>query len=69
MQAMRATQDGVWHCLSGPEAGLDPERDCMPTGQSAGGIHEVKPCRAIIDDILAQAESIVGRLPTVVHTP
>ncbi|TMA81774.1 MAG: nitronate monooxygenase [Deltaproteobacteria bacterium] len=65
LQAMRATQDGVWHCLAGPEAGLDPERDCMPTGQSAGGIREVKPCREIIADILAQAESILGRLPTV----
>ncbi len=67
MQAMRATQDGVWHCLAGPEAGLDPERDCMPTGQSAGGIHEVKPCRDIIAGIVAQAESILGRLPKVAH--
>ena len=29
------------------------------------GIREVKPCREIIADILAQAESILGRLPTV----
>jgi enoyl-[acyl-carrier protein] reductase II len=65
MQAMRATQDGVWRSLAGPDAGLDPERDCMPAGQSAGGIHEVKPCGAIITDILAQAESILGRLPSV----
>jgi enoyl-[acyl-carrier protein] reductase II len=63
MQAMRATQDGVWRSLAGPDAGLDPERDCMPAGQSAGGIHEVKPCREIIGEILAQAESILTRLP------
>jgi NAD(P)H-dependent flavin oxidoreductase YrpB (nitropropane dioxygenase family) len=49
------------------EAGLDPERDCMPTGQSAGGIHAVKPCRDIITDIVAQAESILGVLPKVAH--
>jgi enoyl-[acyl-carrier protein] reductase II len=64
MQAMRATQDGVWRTLAGPEAGLDPERDCMPAGQSAGGIHEVKPCREIIADVLRQAETILATLPT-----
>src|SRR3954451_2706661 len=37
MQAARATQDGVWHVIAGPETGLDAERDCMPAGQSAGG--------------------------------
>ncbi len=63
LQAMRATQDGVWNTLTGPAAGLDPERDCMPAGQSAGGIREVKPCREIIDDILRQAEAILARLP------
>ena len=63
MQAMRATQDGVWNTLTGPEAGLDPNRDCMPAGQSAGGIHEVRPCRAIIDDIIAQASAIIAGLP------
>jgi enoyl-[acyl-carrier protein] reductase II len=64
MQAMRATQDGVWRTLVGPDAGLDPERDCMPAGQSAGGIHEVKPCREIIADVLRQAESVLASLPT-----
>jgi enoyl-[acyl-carrier protein] reductase II len=63
MQAMRATQDGVWNTLVGPEAGLDPNRDCMPAGQSAGGIHDVRPCRAIIDDIVAQASAIIAGLP------
>jgi enoyl-[acyl-carrier protein] reductase II len=63
LQAMRATQDGVWNTLTGPEAGLDPERDCMPAGQSAGGIHEVKPCREIIADIVRQAEAVLARLP------
>jgi enoyl-[acyl-carrier protein] reductase II len=63
MQAMRATQDGVWRTLVGPEAGLDPDRDCMPAGQSAGGIHQVKPCREIIADVLRQAETILASLP------
>ncbi len=64
MQAMRASQDGVWNTLIGPEAGLDPNRDCMPAGQSAGGIHEVKPCRDIIIEIVEQAAAIVAKLPS-----
>ncbi len=63
MQATRATQDGVWNTLVGPGAGLDPNRDCMPAGQSAGGIHDVRPCREIIDDIVAQASAIIAGLP------
>jgi enoyl-[acyl-carrier protein] reductase II len=63
MQALRATQDGVWHTLAGPEAGLDPDRDCMPAGQSSGGITAVKPCGEIIRDIIQQAEAVLGALP------
>jgi enoyl-[acyl-carrier protein] reductase II len=63
MQAARATQDGVWHIGSGPDAGFDVERDCMPTGQSAGGIAAVRPCRDIIREIVAQAEAILNGLP------
>ena len=63
MQALRATQDGVWHTLAGPQAGLDPDRDCMPAGQSSGGITTVKSCREIIDDVVSQAEAILARLP------
>ena len=65
MQAAVATQDGVWHVISGPETGLDPERDCMPAGQSAGGITVVKPCRDIITDIVRHAETILAGLPSV----
>jgi len=63
MQAARATQDGVWHIGSGPAAGFDADRDCMPTGQSAGGIAAVKPCREIVTEIVAQAERILADLP------
>jgi NAD(P)H-dependent flavin oxidoreductase YrpB (nitropropane dioxygenase family) len=63
MQAARATQDGVWHIGVGPAAGFDVDRDCMPTGQSAGGIAAVKPCREIVTGIVAQAERILADLP------
>ncbi len=63
LQAARATQDGVWNIGLGPDAGFDTARDCMPTGQSAGGIARVQPCRDIVVDIVAQAETILRTLP------
>jgi enoyl-[acyl-carrier protein] reductase II len=63
MQAARATQDGVWNIGVGTEGAFDVERDCMPTGQSAGGIARVQPCRDIIAGVVAQAESILRTLP------
>ena len=63
MQAARATQDGVWTIGAGPAAGFDVERDCMPTGQSAGGIARVQSCQEIVAGIVAQAESILRSLP------
>jgi enoyl-[acyl-carrier protein] reductase II len=63
MQAARATQDGVWNIGAGPAAGFDPDRDCMPTGQSAGGITAIRPCRDIVRGIVAEAEAILRDLP------
>lgn len=63
MQAARATQDGVWHIGVGAEGDFDADRDCMPTGQSAGGITSVQPCRRIVEDVVSQAEAILRGLP------
>lgn len=64
MQAARATQDGVWNIGAGPESQVfDPDRDCMPTGQSAGGIASITPCRDIVASVMAQAEAVLAALP------
>lgn len=63
LQAARATQDGVWKIGLGAGGDFDVERDCMPTGQSAGGITSVKPCRRIVEDVVAEAETILRGLP------
>ena len=63
LQAARATQDGVWNIGAGPAAGFDVARDCMPTGQSAGGIASVQPCGDIVAGIMAQAEAVLCGLP------
>ncbi len=61
-QVLAAQQAGVWKILVGPDAGFDEDRDCMPAGQGAGGIKAIKPCKEIIDDIVAEAREILTRL-------
>ncbi len=63
MQAIRSINDGVFH-LGGDELteGIDPERECYPAGQSTGGIHEITPAGDILRGIVAQAETILGRI-------
>jgi enoyl-[acyl-carrier protein] reductase II len=63
MQAARATQDGVWNIGIGADGDFDVARDCMPTGQSAGGIARVQPCHEIVTGIVTQAEAILRALP------
>ena len=49
--------------MAGPEGGpLDPESDCMPCGQGAGGIHELLSCRQIVEGVVAEARSTLERL-------
>ena len=45
------------------EAEADPERTCFPAGQGVGGFHEIKPAAALLHEIVAQAEGVLGSLP------
>ncbi len=38
-----------------------PKRACFPAGQGCGGVHEIKSCREIVDEIMSQAEGILER--------
>jgi hypothetical protein len=35
-------------------------------GQGSGAIHDVKPAREIIQDIMAEAEAVIARMASVV---
>jgi enoyl-[acyl-carrier protein] reductase II len=59
--ALSARED-VLTALRGAESEVDTARDCMPCGQGAGAIRDVLSCREIIQQTLAQAESVIGRL-------
>ncbi|HYD44283.1 MAG TPA: nitronate monooxygenase family protein [Phenylobacterium sp.] len=61
MQAMISSQAGVMGGIGGQIEGLDPDRSCFAMGQSAGGIHEVKPAGEIVRQLIAEAEAALDR--------
>jgi enoyl-[acyl-carrier protein] reductase II len=66
MQMAASAQSGVLRLGAGGE--IDPDRDCMPCGQGAGGIHDVLPCARIIDDVVREARETIARLDTLAKT-
>ncbi|MCL4422949.1 MAG: nitronate monooxygenase, partial [Actinobacteria bacterium] len=65
MQVARSFQDKAFH-LGGDEstAEVDPQRECYPSGQGVGAIHELLPAGEIVHQIVEQAEDILlNRLP------
>ena len=66
MQAMLSHQAGVMGGIGGQIDGLSRERSAFAMGQGAGAIHDVKSAAEIIREIIAQAESIIARLPKLV---
>ena len=66
-QLGKAMEEGSFH-LGGDEEtpGVDPERECYPTGQGVGGIQTVMPAASIVAQMVEQAEHILGQLGSVV---
>ncbi|MBU2607237.1 MAG: nitronate monooxygenase [Alphaproteobacteria bacterium] len=63
-QAIHSSQTGVIGGIGGivDEAKLDTDTSCFAMGQSAGGVHEVKPVAGIVNDIMRDAEAAIDRL-------
>jgi len=59
-QAAYSMQQGVMDFYGVTE---DSERGCLPTGQVCGMIDEIKSAAEIIDDVIAEALEVLGRLP------
>jgi enoyl-[acyl-carrier protein] reductase II len=62
MQAMMSSQAGVMGGIGGQIEGLSRERSAFAMGQGAGGIHDVKTSAEIIQEIMAEAEEVIGRM-------
>ncbi len=63
-QAIHSSKTGVIGGIGGitDEAKLNVDSSCFAMGQSAGGVHEVKPVAAIVADIVQGAEAAIARL-------
>ena len=63
-QAIHSTKTGVIGGIGGitDESKLNPDSSCFAMGQSAGGVHEVKPVAEIVADIMRDAEAAIGRI-------
>jgi enoyl-[acyl-carrier protein] reductase II len=61
-QAMLSSQAGVMGGIGGQIEGLTRERSAFAMGQGAGGIHDVKSSREIIQEIMAEAEEVIARM-------
>ena len=56
-------EEGAFH-LGGDEdtPGVDPDRECYPTGQGVGAIQTLMPAASIVAQMVQQAEHVLGRL-------
>jgi enoyl-[acyl-carrier protein] reductase II len=61
-QSMLSSQAGVMGGIGGQIEGLSRERSAFAMGQGAGAIHDVKPARQIIAEIMEEAEAVIGRM-------
>jgi enoyl-[acyl-carrier protein] reductase II len=63
-QAMLSHQTDVIGGIGGvtDEARLSMDKSCFAMGQSAGGVHAVKPVAAIVADIMRDAEASIDRM-------
>jgi enoyl-[acyl-carrier protein] reductase II len=61
-QLARSMEDGAFH-LGGDEqtAGIDPERECYPTGQGVGAIRTLIPAATLVREIVAEATVVLAR--------
>jgi enoyl-[acyl-carrier protein] reductase II len=59
-----AGMEGGWMHLGAHEGteGVDPDRECYPSGQGVGAIHELIPAGDIVRNIVAEADVALDRL-------
>ena len=65
IQAGISVRNGAMGGIGGQIEGLDPDKSCFAMGQSAGGVHDVRPAGDIVRQILAEAEAAIDRVAKV----
>ncbi len=60
-QLGRSMGDGAFHLGGGEETdGIDPARECYPTGQGVGAIQTLIPAASLVAQIVDQAEQVLA---------
>lgn len=69
LQIMTMINEGLLGFSLGPDLPDDKApKSCLPAGQGCGAIKEIKSCKEIIEEIMAQAKAIIAR-GVVPHPP
>jgi enoyl-[acyl-carrier protein] reductase II len=62
-QLGRSIGDGAFHLGGdGSTLGVDPARECYPTGQGVGAIATLVPAAKVVADMVEEAEAVLGAL-------
>ncbi len=60
-QLGRSMEDGAFHLGAAEDTpGIDPERECYPTGQGVGAIQTLIPAASLVTQIVDQAEQVLA---------
>jgi len=60
-QLGRSMESGAFHLGGGEDTpGIDPERECYPTGQGVGAIQTLIPAASLVAQIVTQAEQVLA---------
>jgi enoyl-[acyl-carrier protein] reductase II len=62
IQAGISVRNNAMGGIGGQLEGLDPDKSCFAMGQSAGGVHDVRPAGDIVRSIMAEAHAAIARL-------
>ncbi|MDR3511723.1 MAG: nitronate monooxygenase family protein [Caulobacteraceae bacterium] len=62
IQAGISIRNNAMGGIGGQLEGLDPDKSCFAMGQSAGGVHDVKPAGQIVAQIMDEAHAAITRL-------
>ena len=61
LQAARSMQDGAMNLGSDDWSRVDPDRECYPSGQGVGAIHELVPAGELVRRFVQEAEEALDR--------
>ena len=62
MQAARSMQDGAMNLGNDDWSNIDPDKECFPSGQGVGAIHELIPAGDLVRKFVAEAEEVLKRI-------